>query len=120
MSINYENKKNNITRGGRYMYKETYFFRNLENLKTLRDKTSDKIKDNKTKSKYNVIATIDLSDEDFNAFCSDFKRNYKFLYDYIDLMKVDKNAIWQCVEINGKILVQNNGYSYPRFTGIVL
>lgn len=102
---------------------ETYFFRNLLDFQHLEKKTNEKIKDNKVKSKYCEISTIKLNEEEFQKFSSDFRHNYKFLYQYINQMKIDKNGIWNCVrvECNEKaILVQNNGYSYPRFTGLVL
>ncbi len=102
---------------------ETYFFRNLENLNDLETKTNRKVANNQIKSKYSIIHTIDLNQEEFKMFCLNFKHNYKFLYEYIEEMRIDKDGIWNCVVIkNGekRILVQNNGYSYPRFTGLVL
>lgn len=103
--------------------KETYFFRDLEDLKSLEIKTNDKIINNKLKSKYIVINTIKLNEREFQEFCYNFKHNYKFLYKYIEQMKIDNTGVWNCIEVEGKdkkILVQNNGYSYPRFTGLVL
>lgn len=102
---------------------ETYFFRNLEDIKSLEIKTEEKIKNKRAKNKYQIIDTIELEEKEFQKFCLNFKHNYKFLYKYIEEMKVDKDGIWKCVEIesnNKKILVQNNGYSYPRFTGLIL
>ena len=103
--------------------KETYFFRDLDNLEILEIKTNKKIKNSKIKNKYSIIDTVKLDEEEFKKFCSEFKHNYKFLYKYIEKMRIDKNGIWNCVAIeckNKKILVQNNGYSYPRFTGLIL
>lgn len=103
--------------------KETYFFRDLENLQNLERKTNIKIINRKIKSKYSVIKTIKLNEKEFKEFSANFKHNYKFLYEYIEQMRIDKDGIWNCIEIEGKdkkILVQNNGYSYPRFTGLVL
>lgn len=102
---------------------ETYFFRNLDNLNSLEELTIQKLKKHSIKSKYSIIHTIHLNDEEFKKFCSNFKNNYPFLYEYIEKMKIDKNGIWNCIAIqNGKkkILVQNSGYSYPRFTGLIL
>lgn len=102
---------------------ETYFFRDLENLESLEIKTNKKIENNCVKSKYYIMDTVKLDEIEFEKFCSEFKHNYKFLYNYIEQMKIDKDGIWNCVEIkckNKSILVQNNGYSYPRFTGLVL
>ncbi len=103
--------------------KETYFFRDLEDVKSLEFKTKEKIKNNKMKNQYEIIETIKLEEKEFQEFCSNFKHNYKFLYKYIEEMKIDSEGVWKCVEIEGnnkKILVQNNGYSYPRFTGLIL
>ena len=103
--------------------KETYFFRDLENLESLKIKTNKKLTDNLIKDKYYIISTINLNEIEFKRFCSEFRHNYKFLYNYIEQMRIDRNGIWNCIEVkcgNEKILVQNNGYSYPRFTGLVL
>lgn len=103
--------------------KETYFFRDLQNLESLEIKTKRKLANNQLKNKYYIIDTIKLNKKEFKEFCSEFKHNYKFLYEYIEQMGIDKNGIWKCIEIEGngkKILVQNSGYSYPRFTGLVL
>lgn len=103
--------------------KETYFFRDLENLESLKIKTNEKLTKNLIKDKYSIISTVKLNQMEFEKFCFEFKHNYKFLYKYIEKMYVDKNGIWNCIEIkckDEKILVQNNGYSYPRFTGLVL
>lgn len=105
------------------MIRETYFFRNLENLQTLEMKTKEKIENKKIKSQYEIIDTIELTDKEFGEFSNDFKHNYKFLYKYIDDMKIDSNGVWKCVQIkngNKNVLVHNSGYSYPRFTGLIL
>lgn len=103
--------------------KETYFFRDLENLESLEIKTNKKVANNHIKNKYYIIDTIKLTEKEFERFCSEFKHNYRFLYEYIEQMGIDKDGVWNCIEIeykDKKILVQNNGYSYPRFTGLVL
>ena len=102
------------------MIRETYFFRNLENLQILETKTKEKIENNKIKSRYEIIDIIELTDKEFS---NNFKHNYKFLYKYIDEMKINSNGIWRCVQIkngNKSILAHNSGYSYPRFTGLIL
>ena len=105
------------------MIRETYFFRNLENLKILEMKTREKVQNNKLKTKYEVIEIIELEDKKFNEFSNNFRHNYEFLYKYIDFMKIDGNGVWKCVQIknnNKNILVYNSGFSYPRFTGLIL
>ena len=102
---------------------ETYFFRDVKDLKSLEIKTNKKIINNQIKNKYDIIKAIKLTEKEFQEFSSNFRHNYKFLYDYIEQMGIDKNGIWRCVQVEGKekkILVQNNGYSYPRFTGLFL
>ena len=105
------------------MINKTYFFRDLENLHILEMKTKEKNDEKKIKNKYEIIEKIKLEDDEFKEFCNNFKHNYKFLYKYIELMKVDSNGVWKCVQVQNeekKILVQSNGYSYPRFTGLIL
>lgn len=105
------------------MKKETYFFRDIDNLSVLKHKTEEKLGKSKIMSQYDIIKILELEEDEFKMFCENFKLNYDFLYDYIEEMKIEKGGIWKCVEIRGKntrILVQNNGYSYPRFTGLVL
>lgn len=105
------------------MNAKTYFFRNINNMKELIEKNNIAINKNKEKLEYLVIETIELENKDYIQFINKLHNNYYFLYDYIEKMKIDENGIWRCIKVMNKetgksILVQNDGYSYPRFVAI--
>lgn len=105
------------------MERETYFFRNIDNITELKEKNNKYIHENKKKSKYIIIKTIELEKEEYIEFAKKLHHNYHFLYDYIKDMMIDRNEVWRCIKVKNKdnedsIIVQNDGYSYPRFVGI--
>lgn len=96
----------------------TYFFRNIKNIGELEKLSNDrKIKN----EKYVIVRTILLEDNEFDIFVNSLNKNQPFLYEYINEMSIDNNGIWKCILVKSKnksILVQNDGYSYCKFTAL--
>lgn len=101
----------------------TFFFRNVTNLLELKVKTQGKLQASAYPTMYKVIAEIELDLCSFNHFCSDFSKNFIPMYKYINSMEVDVSGVWKCLAVYNNqasdiILINSNGYSYPRFTAI--
>ena len=74
------------------------------------------------KNKFIIEKEIELSTDEFLYFSNNLLDDYSFIKENIELMHVDKKRIWHCLLVcesgsrNG-ILVQAEGYNYPRYTG---
>lgn len=98
-----------------------FFFRNLNNVGELTDKTKIKSEYSTKPQPYSILGNVYISNDEYQDFCGNFRYNHEFLFRYSDEMKV-LGDIWQCVLVtsdpkNG-ILVMNNGYSHPLFTAL--
>ena len=98
-----------------------YFFRNLSNYAELLIKTQNALeKKSLNIKKADIVNTVFLNKNDFIEFMGDFKRNQKFIYLNIPMMKI-VNGIWNCIEVkcdNNSVLVMSDGYQYPRFVAL--
>ena len=101
--------------------KNTFFFRNVSDLKELLDKTKLKLQGSRNLQAYHVIGSICLSKSDYEDFSNNFRYNHKFLFEFMDRMKI-ANDIWHCVqvdcELDNGILVMNGGYSHPLYVAL--
>lgn len=70
-----------------------------------------------------IEKTVILSEQDFKMFACDLLNEYDFIKNNIDLMKVDENGVWHCIEVTAdcssySILVESEGFGYARYSAI--
>lgn len=70
-----------------------------------------------------IIDRICLTDDELNIFLSDFKRNQKWLFPYLDRMRVvNDTGMWKCVLIISSeipIVVYSNMCLYAQYVGVL-
>lgn len=72
--------------------------------------------------KIEIIDRICLTENELNLFLSDFKRNQKWLFPYLDKMRVVNAGKWKCVLILSTevpIVVYSNMCLYAQYVGIL-
>ncbi len=67
---------------------------------------------------------IVLTDAQLAEFESDLLTDSEIVKENIGLMRVDENGVWHCIAITSRsakysILVESEGYDYPRYTAII-
>lgn len=96
------------------------FGRKLSGLGELKELTEQALREGKTGSTYTVAKEVSLSPEDFKAFSNDFFKDWPWL------TKEDggpsKEGL-RCTRVTNSetgeaILVNNEGFSYPRYTAL--
>lgn len=97
------------------------FGRKFTDIKELREATEDAKKRGVVGSDYSVIREEELSDHEFKKFCSDFLEDQP----WIEKSDGGSNAAGELrcirvrnVETGERILVNTEGYEYPRYTAI--
>lgn len=97
------------------------FGRKFTNIKDLREATEDAKKRGVVGSTYTVIREVELSDHEFNGFCSDFLNEQP----WIEKTDGGSNGAGElrCIRIRNvetgeRVLVNTEGYEYPRYTAI--
>lgn len=103
---------------------KAYFFRDIKDIYELQIRTHNAIENRATPIPYNVHSIIELSNDDFKSFSSQFLREHLIFSSYKENMVSDKMGVWNCVvvkniETNEKVAVYYGGFQYPRFVGIV-
>lgn len=71
-----------------------------------------------------VVKEIIITDEELKEFESDFFSESEIIKANQELMKVDGNEIWHCLNITSNkadysILVNSDGNDYARYTAII-
>ena len=97
------------------------FGRKIYNINELKEATRKAKEENMKGSNYTVIREVELSDLDFNKFASDFLE-YQPWIRKSDGGSNEKGEL-KClrvinIETKEKILVNPEGYQYPRYTAI--
>lgn len=97
------------------------FGRKFTDIKELREATENAKKRGIVGSNYAVIREVELSDHEFQKFCSDFLEDQP----WIEKNDGGSNAAGELrcirvenVETGERILVNTEGYEYPRYTAI--
>lgn len=97
------------------------FGRKVLNLKELNELTKEAKEDGVIGAGYQVTKEVELSDEEFKAFSKDFLKDQPWIE------KEDggqnENGELKCIRVKNRetrksILVDSEGYSYPRYTAI--
>lgn len=76
------------------------------------------------KAEVKVEKTIHLTATEFDKVANDLFEDCKWVQKNKDLMRIDEDGVWhmialQCKDRNYKILINSEGFSYPRYTAIV-
>jgi len=69
-----------------------------------------------------IIDEIYLQDDELNLFLNDFKKNQKWLFPYLNKMRVVNEGKWKCVLILSTeipIVVYSNMCLYAQYVGIL-
>lgn len=75
----------------------------------------------KQRSKFIIEKTIVLSTSDYKEFCDNLLSDRDVVEENVSLMHMDKNKTQHCILVKEEgstegILIQSEGYSYPRYT----
>ena len=75
----------------------------------------------KQRSKFIIEKTIVLSTSDYKEFCNNLLSDRDVVEENVSLMHMDKNKTQHCILVKEEgstegILIQSEGYSYPRYT----
>lgn len=97
------------------------FGRKVSNLKELKEITEEAVKEGRQGQSYCVTKEIELEDADFYNFARDFFNDQPWITEGDD--GVNENREVRCIRVinkdtGEKVLVNSEGYSYPRYTAI--
>jgi len=101
--------------------RKALFDRKIANLEALKELTRAAFDDGKTGSIYQVIKEIRLTGEDFQQFASDFFQDQPWINR--EDGGVNKKKEIRCIrviniETGERVLVNSEGYDYPRYTAL--
>jgi hypothetical protein len=97
------------------------FGRKVCNLKELKQLTNQAIKEGRKGQPYTIIREVILKNKDFKGFADDFLKDQPWINKYDGGIN-DKGQI-RCIRVTNietdeKVLVNTEGYDYPRYTGL--
>lgn len=101
------------------MKNKAVFIRKANNLKDLKEQT----KEYKMElSPFVICERVELTANEFEDFCNDFISKREFIIENLTKMGYDK--MFYCILVFSKgskegILVESEGYSYPRYTAVI-
>lgn len=100
---------------------KVFFGRKICDFEELKDLTRDAWRDGIEGSDYVVTKGIELSDEEFKTFADDLLRDQTWIES--EDGGPDENGALRCIRVTNqltgeKILVDSEGYNYPRYTAI--
>ena len=73
---------------------------------------------------YKIEKVIELDTPEYEKFTEDLLEYYDFITENKNLMYVDKSKIWHCILVKERnadegVLVEAEGYDYPRYTACI-
>ena len=97
------------------------FGRKVNNLAELKEITEEAVKHGQRGQSYIVTKVVELEDSDFHNFANDFFNDQPWIT--IEDGGVNTNREARCIRVINKetgetVLVNSEGYSYPRYTAI--
>jgi hypothetical protein len=97
------------------------FGRKVCNLKELKQLTNQAIKEGRKGQPYTINREVILKDKDFKEFADDFLKDQPWI-NKDDGGINDKGQV-RCIRVTNietdkKVLVNTEGYDYPRYTGL--
>jgi hypothetical protein len=99
------------------------FGRKICDLEELRGLTHQSIKDGKKGQPYTITREVILKDKDFRDFANDFLKDQSWISPEDGGMNEEGEI--RCIRVvnidtGEKVLVNTEGYDYPRYTGLEL
>ncbi|MFT9597711.1 DUF6329 domain-containing protein [Mesobacillus sp.] len=103
------------------MSHKALFGRKVSNLAELKEITESAIKQGQGGQTYIVTKEVELEDKDFHNFARDFFNDQPWITREDGGVNTDREA--RCIRVINKetgetVLVNSEGYSYPRYTAI--
>lgn len=97
------------------------FGRKVSNLAELKEITEEAIKQGQRGQNYIVTKEVELEDRDFHSFANDFFNDQPWITREDGGVNENREAL--CIRVTNKdtgekVLVNSEGYSYPRYTAI--
>ncbi|MFC0475713.1 DUF6329 domain-containing protein [Robertmurraya beringensis] len=97
------------------------FGRKISNLVELKEITEEAMKQGQRGQTYIVTKEVELEDNDFHNFAKDFFNDQPWITEEDGGMNSNREA--RCIRVINKetcetVLVNSEGYSYPRYTAI--
>ncbi|MEC1719086.1 DUF6329 domain-containing protein [Schinkia azotoformans] len=97
------------------------FGRKVSNLKELKEITEEAVRKGQQGQSYCVTKEVVLEDSEFHSFASDFFNDQPWITE--EDGGVNENREVRCIRVinkdtGEKVLVNSEGYSYPRYTAI--
>lgn len=76
------------------------------------------------KSEIIIEKRIKLPRAEFDRIANNLLDDCKWVQDNKDLMRIDENGVWHVIALESKgvgyrLLINSEGFSYPRYTAIV-
>ena len=88
------------------------FARKIPNLDELKEATAGAIRRGETGERYTVTQEVKLTDASFNDFAADLLADQPWIDPKADCIRVINQ------ETGEKVLIDSQGYQYPRYTAL--
>jgi len=101
-----------------------YFFRNVNSIDELKEKTASAMAEKKRLQKYRVLEKICLNEEEYVNFQNSFIKTYAFINNITFKLTMNSSAEYLCALVLASgfkygILVNSSGHSYARTVAII-
>lgn len=102
------------------MLKKVLITRKAVNIEELKNRTGLE----RDKVSFTVEKVVELPKDQYEFFINNLLRDFDFIEENKALMYVDEYRVWHCILIKAEdgtdgILVEAEGYSYPRYTSYI-
>jgi hypothetical protein len=94
--------------------RKRYFGRKIASLEDLKELTARALAEGKTGESYTVTSEVELSEAEFRKFAEDFFQDQPWIDPEASCIRVTN------VETGEKVLIDPQGYTYPRYTALEL
>lgn len=94
--------------------KKALFGRKIASLEDLKELTARALAEGKTGESYTVTSEVELSEAEFRKFAEDFFQDQPWIDPEASCIRVTN------VETGEKVLIDPQGYTYPRYTALEL
>lgn len=103
---------------------KAYFFRDIKNIKELKQRTKEAIQNGATPISFNIYNTIELNKNDYEKFVQRIFEGHPKFESLKFGMVSNFYGIWNCIlvqskEFNEKIIIYYGGFHYPRFVALI-
>lgn len=101
-----------------------YFFRNLNDVVELNERTMLALREGHRQSKYSIIERVKLTNEEFTSFTKNFRTTQNFIIPFRYRLDINPNYEYGCIAIGSdnsdfEVLVCSWGHSYARTIAVI-